>query len=87
MYVSENSHVKAIKVDLIGNGAYVGGGFYCGIGSLELNGGKIQKNSANFGGPGQCNSAHCKFSINGVEIKENNPSTSNCPGISLKKKN
>eukprot|EP01080_Neovahlkampfia_damariscottae_P011135 gene11135-3954_t len=83
LYVSENSHVKATGIDLIGNRAFVGGGFYCGIGKLEIYSGRIHENTANFGGPGQCNIAHCTFKMEGVEIENNNPNTSNCPGFNL----
>jgi hypothetical protein len=82
MMVSGTSNVITKNLDLLDNQSSVGAGFYCGFGaSLNMNGGRIQRNKGLIGAAGECDQS-CSFFQIGVDVKDNVQHTpSKCRGL------
>ena len=86
LYLTSSAQIRTKNLDLIGNSASVGGGFYCGTATLNMVGGRIHQNTASTAGAGQCDSTSCAFFSVGVDFKDNKPTGSNCRGIPISNK-
>ena len=87
--ISVNGDIALRNVNLLYNTAGVykktGGGFYCGGGGLNIFGGKIIGNKAQYGAAGECEQS-CSIFISGTEFKDNEGEyASKCRGVPSKK--
>jgi hypothetical protein len=81
MMVAGTSNVRTKNLDLLENQSSAGAGFYCASGSLNMSGGKIQRNKSLRGAAGDCDQ-NCSFFQIGVEVKDNVQNTpSRCRGL------